>query len=167
MEFRTPKGAKLTTDHPLLKASLLVLGEAWPRRLPFRVVLERSAQLSGGAREPSAAQALADLWVRGYEQNVIRLHAYAPPAAARAGERPCTSALARLQLALGREAVTNLDHEPVRLDDRHRPPPRAARRNADRAALAGELGAAWRPRQIDDDLDRLAALALLEDVREP
>ena len=50
VEFRTAKGATLTTDHPLLKASLLELGAAWPQRLGFETVLERAAARLGTTR---------------------------------------------------------------------------------------------------------------------
>ena len=159
VEFRTPKGATLTTDHPLLKASLVVLGAAWPQRLSFATVVERVTGLLGTDVDPAGERALADLWLRGYDANVIRLHVHAPAHAAEPGERPLASALARRQLALGDETVTNLDHETIGLDDRMRRLVELADGTRDREALARELGT---KRQLGENLERLARLALLE-----
>ena len=64
VEFRTPKGANLTTDHPVLKASLLELGAAWPQRLGFETVLERAGARLGAPVDAAGEAALADLWLR-------------------------------------------------------------------------------------------------------
>ena len=159
VEFRTPKGATLTTDHPVLKASLLELGAAWPQRLGFETVLERAAARVGATADAAAEGALTDLWLRAYEANVIRLHAHSPGHAAEPGERPRASALARRQLALGDETVTSLDHETIGLDERMRRLLELLDGTRDREALARELG---NKRGIAENLDRLAALALLE-----
>ena len=34
-EFRAPGGGSLRIDHPLAKAALLVLADAWPGSVPF------------------------------------------------------------------------------------------------------------------------------------
>ena len=159
VEFRTPKGANLTTDHPILKASLLELGAAWPQRLGFETVLERAGARLGVPVDAAGEAALADLWLRAYEANVIRLHAYSPGHAAVPGERPRASELARRQLALGDETVTNLDHETIGLDERMRRLVALCDGTRDREMLTRELGG---KRGIAENLDRLAALALLE-----
>ena len=159
VEFRTSKGATLTTDHPLLKASLLELGAAWPQRLGFETVLERAAARLGANVDAAGEAALADLWLRGYEANLIHLHTHSPGHAAAPGERPRASALARRQLALRDETVTSLDHETIGLDERVRRLVELLDGTRDREALARELGG---KRGIAENLDRLAALALLE-----
>ena len=159
VEFRTPKGANLTTDHPVLKASLLELGAAWPQRLGFETVVERAGARLGTPVDAAGEAALADLWLRAYEANVIRLHAYSPGHAAVPGERPRASGLARRQLALGDETVTNLDHETIGLDERMRRLVALCDGTRDREALTRELGG---KRGIAENLDRLAGLALLE-----
>jgi methyltransferase-like protein len=173
LEFRTPKGATLTTDHPLLKASLLVLGEAWPRRLRFATVLERAAERLGASPTAADEGALADLWLHGYDANVIHLHAHAPPTAAAPGKRPRAAELARRQCALGYDTVTTLNHESVRLDAATRRLLELLDGARDREALARALddvpddsgrkrSANQLRRQLDDNLDRLAELALLQ-----
>lgn len=161
VEFRTAKGATMTTDHPLLKAGLLALGEAWPRRLAFDHVLAQAAGLVDAAPDAAGERALADLWLRGYDANLIQLHSYAPPLASVPGDRPRSSEVARRQLALGDEAVTSLDHETVGLDERMRRLVELADGTRDRDALAKELGDVKRSR-LDENLARLAALSLLE-----
>jgi SAM-dependent methyltransferase len=161
VEFRTARGATLTTDHPLLKASLVVLGEAWPRRLTFEEVVEQAAERLGAAPDPAGEGALADLWLRGYDANLIQLHAYAPPLASVPGDRPRSSELARRQLALGDETVTSLGHDPVGLDERMRRLVELADGTRDRESLAKGLGDV-KPSRLEENLGRLAALALLE-----
>jgi PKMT, C-terminal winged helix domain len=151
----------MTTDHPLLKASLLVLGEAWPRRLSFSDAVAHAAELAGAAPDAAGERALADLWLRGYDANLIQLHSHAPPLASVPGERPRSSELARRQLALGDETVTSLDHETVGLDERMRRLVELADGTRDREALARELGDVKRSR-LDENLQLLAALALLQ-----
>ena len=143
----------------MLKASLLELGAAWPQRLSFETVLERAVARVGASVDAAGEAALADLWLRAYEANVIRLHTHSPGHAAAPGERPRASALARRQLALGDETVTNLDHETIGLDERMRRLVALLDGTRDREILTRELGG---KRGIAENLDRLAGLALLE-----
>ena len=158
VEFRTSAGATLATDHPLLKASLMVLGDACPERLPFARVLELATERIGPVADTRGEDALADLWLRGYAANVIHLHAHAPPHTGEPGERPCASDLVRRQVALGHETVTSLGHEAVELDQRTRALVELADGTRDRDALARELGS---KRGLTENLDRLAALGIL------
>ena len=75
------------------------------------------------------------------------------------GERPRASELARQELALGDETVTNLDHETIGLDERMRRLLTLLDGTRDREMLTRELGG---KRGIAENLDRLAGLALLE-----
>ena len=157
VEFRTEAGATLTTDHPVLKAALLELGAAWPQRLGFETVLERAAGRLGMASDQTGERALADLWLRGYDANVIRLHAYAPAIAPAPGERPRSSDLARREAALG-EIVTTSTTTTAALDERTRRLVALLDRTRDRRGVDGEIGR----RGLDENLSRLAGLALLE-----
>jgi protein-lysine methyltransferase-like protein len=141
----------------VLKAALLELGTAWPQRLGFETVLELAAGRLGASADQAGESALADLWLRGYDANVIRLHAYAPATVPAPGERPRASDLARREVALG-ETVTTLDHETVALDERTRRLVALLDGTRGRAELAGEVGR----RGLDENLSRLAELALLE-----
>ena len=133
----------MTTDHPLLKTSLLALGDAWPRRLAFEHLVAQAAEQVGTAAERTTGErALAELWLRGYDANLIQLHSYAPPLASVPGDRPRSSEVARRQIALGDETVTSLDHESVGLDERMRRLVELADGTRDREALARGSSAA-------------------------
>lgn len=112
VEFAGPKGASLRTDHPLVKAAFVRIGESWPRALP---VAELEA---AGAGHPYAedVRALCDALLRSYAGNLLQLHLYPPTFALEAGERPTASPLARLEARSG-PVVTNLRHASVRLED--------------------------------------------------
>ena len=53
--------------------------DAWPQRLGFDNVLERAGARLGAPVDAAGEAALADLWLRAYEANVIRPHAYSEP----------------------------------------------------------------------------------------
>jgi hypothetical protein len=42
MQFVTPDGITLQAGHPIVQAAMLVLGEAWPRAIPFEELLSRA-----------------------------------------------------------------------------------------------------------------------------
>ena len=182
-EFALPSKGTFKVNHPVAKAALAELGAAWPRRLHFDEMLARCRQRVGAATDGDD-RALADLLLTGYAANILALHAFAPPIAAEAGERPLASALSRAQAAR-RPLVSNLVGTTVDLSGAI---PRRLLRlldgTRDRAALAAELarlclrdGAApeqdGRPvtdpaevtnilrREMDHHLSTMARLALL------
>ena len=159
LEFKGDRGAKAQTAHPLAKAALLELDALWPRRADFPGLLARARErAASGAPEERDAAALAEILLYCYAAGLIELHAHAPRFAARAGERPEASALARLQ-ARENPWVTTLCHGRVRLEDE------VGRRlvelldgTRDRAALERELGVMG---GLEQSLERLARLPLL------
>jgi methyltransferase-like protein/trans-aconitate methyltransferase len=186
-EFRTTRGASLSTNHPLAKAVLVCLDEAWPQELSFEALLARSRSMAGGAHGGATSldedrRALAALLLRFYGSTFVELHAHPPRCAREAGERPVASRLARLQVESS-SMVTNLRHVSVEIEGV------LARRllelldgTRDRAALLAELtafaaateglGATDDPpvepqdlaafaEQLEASLARLARLALL------
>jgi methyltransferase-like protein/2-polyprenyl-3-methyl-5-hydroxy-6-metoxy-1,4-benzoquinol methylase len=122
-EFVSNLGGNATASMPLVKAALIVLAEAWPRRLPFSELLERaSARL--GLELPTGAADLSHLTdaVGGF---MLLLHTALPfgalelalgplPVVAQAGEKPLAPASARRQAATG--VATNCRHRLVQLD---------------------------------------------------
>jgi SAM-dependent methyltransferase len=178
-EFRGPSGGAMRVDLPLAKAAMLVLGEAWPARLPFAEVLARAAARLGRPEQADAdhAAALCEIVLAAARAGLVRLHVHVPRMALKTGERPLASPLARRQLRTGDRAVTLL-HKTVAVEDplsrfliqlldgtRDRAALRAAlaerlnvqhRPAGDRAALLAELSG-----QLDQNLDRAAALGLL------
>jgi methyltransferase-like protein len=164
VEFKGPHGAGMSTRHPLAKAALTCLGEAWPRALAFEELLGRVASKD--------ARALAEILYWSAAAGLVELHACPVRCAARAGERPLASPLARLQLQHGEE-VTTLRHTTVTVEG-------ALERELillldgtrDRAALLQALSAfaethaphpdaAISAAELERALDKLARLALL------
>ena len=159
-EFRGPEGGSLRTDHPLVKAALVALADAWPGSLPFEELAAAAAARLRATRDDAT---LATALLAAYRRGAVELHAWAPPVAAEAGDRPHASALARLQVAAGEPAVT-LRHETVRVDDeRGRRLLALLDGSRDRHALAEALGLDERAaRELPDRLGQLAALGLLQ-----
>lgn len=172
-QFRSDRGASITTDHALIKSALLELGAAWPRAVRFDELLAGArARLSHGAAPESVddgeeSLVLGQLLLKTYAASVVELHVHAPAIAVEVSERPAASPLARLQARFG-PVVTNLLHASVRIGDD------AARYllilldgTRDRAALLEELASGregardFLDRNLDENLRRLARLALL------
>jgi hypothetical protein len=130
----------LSIDHPVSKAAMVCLAEAWPRALSFGELLAAArARLkcagpppgpedpTGGSGEtqPAAAGLLSDtdaqvlaanlLKAFQYSRSLVELHSYHVPLACRAGNRPRTSAVVRY-LARWDGLVTNLRHERLETD---------------------------------------------------
>jgi SAM-dependent methyltransferase len=106
-EFRGRQGAALKTDDPPAKAALLHLAGIWPRRLRFGEL----QAVAGG--DPAS---LAEILFQAYRIGLLEVHSLPPNFAARAGERPAASPLARLQ-AQRSALVTTLRHTTEELDD--------------------------------------------------
>lgn len=119
-EFRSIKGQALSTNHPLVKAAMMCLGDVWPRALHFDELLTAARTRLGAARQNEATngqdrRVIGDTLLQGYGKNLVELHVHAPQFAATLSERPIASPLARLQLQHG-PMVTNLCHGCVKLE---------------------------------------------------
>jgi methyltransferase-like protein len=126
VSFPDRRGHAITIDHPVLRAALLVLGERWPRPLPFRFLCAEVEARMSRAGIPTAdfgapqRTRLAGFLLQGYSSGFIELHSHMAPFLREPGERPATTPLARHQAQSG-ESVANLRHESVELQrfDRH------------------------------------------------
>lgn len=118
--FEGPKGARVSTSHPLAKAALFCLQEAWPRSLQFQVLLEQARTHIAGATAakgaPDDAANLGEMLIRLYASKLVELHVHAPEFALTPGDHPTASPVARVQLQEG-PLVTSLRGVNVRLDD--------------------------------------------------
>ncbi|MEX2119694.1 MAG: class I SAM-dependent methyltransferase [Pirellulales bacterium] len=183
------RGVSLSTNHPLVKAALVLLYEESPRRLAFdrlwEMVLGRLGCLEPGhsagdvrfgpADWPSLAAALLQCWGSG----LVHLHLHPAKLVLEAGERPLASPLARLQAARG-GSVTNMRHYEIQITSvdaavlRHLDGSRGRAELAETLAglvASGELAveqADGAPlgddvlrREVDSSLERLAKGALL------
>jgi len=151
-EFILENRGTFNVDHPVAKAAMLELGEAWPQRIAFADLDRRvRARLGDGwtpADDPQTGipadptDALAQLLLTGYGANILSLHAHAPSMATVAGERPKASPLSLAQVKR-RETVSNLNGASVDLSG-----PVGARLlrfldgTRDRDALAADLAVA-------------------------
>lgn len=131
VKFRGPGKAVLSTDHPITKAAMLCLNEAWPQALSFDTLLAAArARLNGQAAvqtHPDAAEgtgvddvdakvlAANLLKAYSYSNTLLDLHVYVPSTVLGVSERPMVSPVARLQ-AQNSSRVTNLYHQRVELD---------------------------------------------------
>ena len=127
-EFRGSKGASISIGYPLGKAALTVLSRAWPRGLAFDELVGRARALAGGdgamgenltdrSAHAEDVRVLGELVLRAYAANLVELHVYAPRLAVEPGERPCASAVARLEIGRGNK-VTNLLHGTIEVQDK-------------------------------------------------
>lgn len=171
-KFEGPHGAAMSTAHPVAKAALHCLAEAWPQSLGFDELLAEVRRRAGLPVRPEEANALGEILYWTSAAGLVDLHAHPFPCVARAGLRPMASPLARLQV-LQSDRVTTLRHTEVSVEG-------ALERQLlllldgarDRATLLAELNAfaqasaPERPAPIEGDefeeaLAKLARLALL------
>jgi methyltransferase-like protein len=163
--FEGPTGSTLATDHPLVRAALERVADAWPAAVWVRELIP-----TGSSPEDRAA--LCDALLRSYAANLVQLHAHPPALTTTPAETPEASPLARHQARTG-DMVTNLRHVSVRIeDDLGRELVTLLDGTRDRAALAADLARFLRARDeplaeaelhagLDRSLQGLATLALL------
>ena len=120
--FHGPEKSSIETDDPLVKAAMLTLSETWPQAIHFDSLLTRAKSRCGYDADGDTRciaeekQKLASLLLRAYAGGVVSLHVYPPQVAARPGERPLASPLARLQSTTS-DKLTNLRHHTVSIED--------------------------------------------------
>jgi len=116
-EFRTPTGASITVDQPIIKAALLHLSEIWPQSTHFsdlrRAALSRLEKDSPS--ESEATRILGRVLFQAYAAGMIELHRHSPRWASQASEKPVASPLTRLQLQ-SQANVTNLRHVSIQVE---------------------------------------------------
>jgi SAM-dependent methyltransferase len=121
-EFRTAKGASVTTNHPCAKAALLRLARSWPRAVSAKELLSeaRAARPARVARDPAADEdfaVLSDLLLRAFASGVVELHVWAPRMmTTEVSDKPVASPVARFESRVGKR-LTTLRHTGLELDD--------------------------------------------------
>jgi len=153
-EYKSARGATMTTTDPFTKKMMQMLDESIPRPLSFPELVAQ------GISEADLRRLLLGL----YATSMIQLRLWRPPCAVEPGERPTVSRLARAQLERG-QVVTNYKHVALNLvDDNIRALFRHLDGTRDRAALLRDLtaaGATVTPKGLDVTLKHLARLSVL------
>lgn len=119
-EFLGAHGQTVTTSHPLIKAALLCLNEAWPRTLALDELYDRTNARLQATPNPVVrlheTELLSKAILRCYKTDVIQLSTIDLSCAAQLGQKPTVSPLTRWQ-ATHQEPVSNLMHEVVDVND--------------------------------------------------
>ena len=168
-QFQGADGATLSTDHPVIKAAMLVLGEMWPQGVPFDALLNAAYSrlgadaLNAPERRARDAQMLCSNLLKSFtcSDRLVELHSYVPRLVTRASERPVASPWARY-LAQQSCDVTNLRHENVELTERERYLLRQLDGSRDRTTLLDDLDELRAKRRLAIERDG----ALVQDAQE-
>jgi methyltransferase-like protein/cyclopropane fatty-acyl-phospholipid synthase-like methyltransferase len=123
-DFRGPSGSSAFSLYPIVKAALVVLGEAWPRFLSFEELCSGARAKLDGEAIPNTATREEDK--KQVEQSLLQFYTIAGDlvefrlrplrVTKQPGPSPLARPLARWQAKSGRSA-TNLRHESVNLDE--------------------------------------------------
>jgi SAM-dependent methyltransferase len=99
---------------PVAKAALTILGNHYPRALPFDSVLDEAIRTVPPARvggdRYDAARALSGTILQCYAAGLLELHSYRPALPARSSPHLLTNPLTRWELERGRRKLTTLYH---------------------------------------------------------
>jgi methyltransferase-like protein/SAM-dependent methyltransferase len=146
-EFKATNDVTLKSSVAIVKSAMLLLGEAWPRAVPFdelcrqaRDRLRGSGALDDATEEVDRAL-LGESLLRCYTSastNLIELYVHPPRLVLTLGARPIASPLARLQ-AEKTNQLTNLRHELVTVSEFERHALRLLDGSRDVAALIDAL----------------------------
>ena len=116
--FKTPDGASVQANRPLIKAALTVLRENWPRALSLPGLVKEAARLLADPTvdQPATRQSLAADLLQCYSARVVAFHTWQGNFAAQAGDKPTAARLPAYMCRHGRINVTNQRHDTVDLD---------------------------------------------------
>ncbi len=129
-QFRIRSGATFSTDHPLSKAAMMCLADAWPRPLRFKELyqaalarLQDEKTLRGDPPDEAPNKDIDPnllaanlLKAFDYSSSLVEFHTCDLKLSSVPGPRPAASPWAMLQ-AQEQNWVTNLRHERVQLDN--------------------------------------------------
>lgn len=127
--FEVEETATLGTNHPVSKAAMSLLWQAAPGLMAFPELLTQARTwVYGEGFEPDAERyetdrmTLVSNLLRGYSYNdeLVQLRLFNPPAVYTVSEKPKASALSRYQAQQGEDYISNLRHDRVLLNPLHR-----------------------------------------------
>lgn len=120
--FLGPEKSSLKIDKPIVKAALVVLGNAWPQAVHFDDLLSKAQNLLTESKpvhprsEEEDKHTLAEVLLKAYAGGVVELHIHPPQFVTLPSERPVSSPLARLQAQNGGNII-NLRHHNIKVED--------------------------------------------------
>ena len=117
-EFRNTQGASMKTGHPIAKAAIAELADAWPASLDFNELLNRVRTRLQGENDAALEgdeTSLSKIILWTYAAGLVELHIDQPVFTLNLSERPVASPLAQLQLQSGNH-ITNLRHTSVQME---------------------------------------------------
>jgi methyltransferase-like protein/2-polyprenyl-3-methyl-5-hydroxy-6-metoxy-1,4-benzoquinol methylase len=115
--FRLPHGTTITSANPLIKAAFVVLAQEWPCAVSFNQLLNSARERSGSCAPLEAdAQALGETLLKSLAVDLVELSRYPSRFTTQVNDRPCASAVARLQVTHN-GSITNQRHETVELSE--------------------------------------------------
>ena len=122
-QYQTRSGMTLSTNRPLLKASMQLMNQRWPSTIPFEELRQEARKLLGGnPNDPAVAEEDAKTLSLGLvntyiSSDLIELHAVSIQVSRVVGEKPRVIDSARERVVLGATSVANRRHELVKLSD--------------------------------------------------
>jgi len=169
VRFRDPDNVAMEIGDAMVKSTLILLNEIWPKTVDFGDLLDqvRGQMERAGGRNSVDDQDFATSLASAYAAGFVDLHMWEPDFTRDPGETPRASALARYELA-SQDCVTGLRHNTIYMDD-----PLSSRilrlldGSRDRGALMDEVNASTpdvilTPDRLDAILNRFAEFCLLE-----
>jgi len=103
LQFKNQRGT-VSTERPLLKVMLKLLGAQWPQMFAFSDLVEQTRKLHGKS-SPEDETEIAEMLLMCYSRGLIELHLEAPKFITHVSERPTTTALVRLLVSKGNHVV--------------------------------------------------------------
>jgi SAM-dependent methyltransferase len=116
--FANLEEVTMETDDALVKNTLVLLGERWPRTVPFDELLAGARQRMNRTGSPTSSeeQTFSEFLAATYAAGLVNLHLWEPDFTTTPGEKPRASALARYEVA-SQSRVTALRHNSIHMDD--------------------------------------------------
>jgi cyclopropane fatty-acyl-phospholipid synthase-like methyltransferase/methyltransferase-like protein len=143
VEFQTPQGEKISTNHPAIKTMFAMLFDARPQAIPAQELLSgicsRIEEANADRSATPDAESFANLLASCHISNTVVLHTCPPRFAIEVSQRPAASPLARLMAREGK-AVVNLRHQNCELTEFERAVLAKLDGSRDRRQLLSELG---------------------------
>ena len=161
--YQSSGGIEIAVETGAAHQAFDYLAACFPESASLETILGQIQLTQGRALEPEAIMTLMDTLFAAFARGLIHLHSAPPRVCSAAGDRPTTTALARVQATRGRRVTTMLlDNIEIDDADCHAVLPYLDGQH-DRAALASYLStpgddAAWR---LDVALAKLGRAGLL------